>query len=75
MSINPPAIVKTSETVLVAIEQAVGHFARKHKFDVGRELRGDARAVAKLARKAWRRPGSESIGALSDAIDGWVDGN
>lgn len=69
MPVNPPAIVKASETALVAIEEAVSRFARKHRYQVGAELRTDARAVAKLARKAWRNASTESIGKLSDAID------
>jgi hypothetical protein len=66
---NPPAIVRASETVLVSAEQAVARFPRLHRYQVGGELRTDARSVAKLARKAWRNPAPETIGALSDGID------
>lgn len=69
MPVNPPAIVKASESLLVSIELAVERFARKHKFQVGGEMRTDARSVAKLARKAWRNSSAESLERLSDAID------
>ena len=69
MSVNPPAIVKLSEVVLVALEQAVIGFARAHKYQTGADLRADARAVARCAQRAWRNASSETISHLSNAID------
>jgi hypothetical protein len=49
-----PPIVKLSEQVLVAIEEAVLRFPRSHKYTIGSDLRREAATVARHAHRAWR---------------------
>ena len=71
MNQQVPPIVKLAERVLLSIEDAVGGFARKHKYAIGSELRRDARIGARLAHRAWRdQPRrSEWIQKLVQAVD------
>lgn len=71
MPLNVPTIVKTSETLLVTFEEAVASFPRYHKYAIGAELREQARAIARAARRAWsdRERRCKRIEELSVAID------
>ncbi len=69
MPVNPPAIVKGAEALQVAVDQVVRGFPRAHKYQVGADLRRDARTVMRCALRAWRAASLETIGNLSDAID------
>jgi hypothetical protein len=71
MSSQLPPIVKLAEQATVAIEQAVTGFPRRHKYQHGAVLRGQAMAVWQAAVRAWRRRGhvGELIERLSEQID------
>jgi hypothetical protein len=54
MSYSLPPIVKSAESLLVQIEQAVRRFPRYHKYAHGARLREQAMNVTQLAHRAWR---------------------
>ena len=68
---NAPGVVILSQRVLAEIEQIVGRFARKDRYVSGSDLRRDAFAVARAARRAWQNPDDrpDRIALLDDAID------
>jgi hypothetical protein len=49
-----PPIVKDARELRRLVELAVGKFSRAHKYDLGADLRRDARAVMRAAIDAWR---------------------
>jgi hypothetical protein len=69
--IQTPAIIKLSERVLVDIENAVRGFARINRYSVGEELRTQARAVVRSAKRAWweKRKQLAHLARLVEAID------
>jgi hypothetical protein len=54
MAYDLPPIAQLANRLLVAIEQAVAAFPRRHRHGLGEELRGNARQVARLCNRAWR---------------------
>lgn len=51
---GPPTIVKAAERLLVEIERAVCAFPRKHRYQLGNDLRGEAVAAVLLCQEAYR---------------------
>ncbi|AOH36852.1 four helix bundle protein [Luteimonas sp. JM171] len=51
---QPPPIIKACERLLVDIEQAVRRFPRYHRYQVGADLRQQARRTYNAANRAWR---------------------
>ena len=68
---TPPPIMKAIERLLVDIEQAVGVFARKHRYVIGEDLRRQAMRVFQLANKACRDREQQArwVGDLVWAVD------
>ncbi len=66
-----PPIVRLTEQVLVEVELAVRAFPRYHKYNVGADLRRDARDVARAAIRAWRDQAQrgDRLEELSAAVD------
>lgn len=66
-----PAIARTSQQVLVAINEAVHRFPRGHRYVVGSDLRRVAMAVRQHVERAWfaKSGRARHLQLLSDAID------
>ncbi len=54
MAYDLPPIAKAARSLLVAIEQAVTAFPRRHRYGLGEELRTNARDVMRGCNRAWR---------------------
>lgn len=68
-----PPISKLAMRVAAALEEAVAHFAVKHRHGAGADLRTAAREVVRCAGKAWRERDLQlkvqAVHALSVAVD------
>ncbi|MDE2103243.1 MAG: four helix bundle protein [Patescibacteria group bacterium] len=66
-----PPIAKAARRVLMAIEEAVTRFPRRHKYTIGADLRRDAMKVARAIHRAWRDRAQqlERVGELATAMD------
>ena len=54
MTIHLPPIVKTSERLLLEVEQAARRFDRAHKYTFGNDLRALAMRITMLSHRSWR---------------------
>jgi hypothetical protein len=68
---NAPPILKQARELQRKVHLAVMRMPRAHKYDVGIELRHDARAVNRAAVAAWRDRARQldRVLALSTAVD------
>jgi hypothetical protein len=68
---NAPPILKEARELQRKVQLAVMRMPRAHKYDVGAELRHDARAVIRSALLAWRdrEHQLERVRAVSIAMD------
>jgi hypothetical protein len=68
---QPPPIMKAIERLLVEIERAVGTFARKHRYDLGGDVRRQTMRVFQLANRACRDRDAQArwVGDLVWAVD------
>ena len=48
-------IWRDANALLLAIEQAVRHFPRTHKYTLGSDLRNQAMRLCRLVSRAWHR--------------------
>ena len=55
-----PPLVQQANRLFFDIEQAIDHFARRHKYGFGAKLGAAAFTVALLARRAWAEKESRS---------------
>ncbi len=74
MNSGSPAIVKAAERLLYELELAVTVFPRKHRYQLGSDMRAEAVEAVLLAQEAFRAAREKSrqaelVGELSRVID------
>lgn len=71
MNAELPPIARAANRVLLDTEKAVIRFARRHKYQVGADLRSQAMEIARCAYRAWRERGRQlqRVHELAEAID------
>ncbi len=51
---QPPPVIKACERLVAELYTASLRFARTHRHELGKDLRDQARKVARVANRAWR---------------------
>lgn len=71
MNAELPPIARAANRVLLDVEKAVVRFPRRHKYQVGADLRTEAMAIARCAYRAWRERSRQlqRVHELAEAID------